>query len=166
MNIFVLDLNHEQNVQYYIDRHIVKQIVESGQMLCTARKIVGDGCGKYRITHKNHPCNIWLRQSSENYKWLCELALAMSNEYNFRYGKRHKTTDVILDCYNNIPKVNGEFTLPPSCMKENFIVGENVVDNYRNYYIYDKVFDKNGKLMAKWTKRLKPDWFKDIYGML
>jgi len=159
LNIFVLDLDHRTNVSYYIDKHIVKQTLEAAQLLCSARNVVGDGKGQYKTAHKNHPCTIWARTSSANYRWLCELGIEIGNEYTFRYGKRHKSLDVILDCYCNIPSVDGLFTLPPSCMKPEFIIGDNVVENYRNYYIKGKQIDKNGKSMLKWTKRERPWWY-------
>lgn len=162
MNIFVLDLDHKINVQYYIDKHVVKQITEAAQMLCTARKLVGDGGGKYKITHANHPCNVWVRQSKANYQYLCELGVAIGHEYTHRYNKKHKSLAVIYDCYNHIPDICGEFTLPPSCMKEEFIVGDNVVENYRNYYRLGKRVDKRGRSMLKWTNRTVPEWFGNI----
>lgn len=166
MNIFLLDLDLNKNVEYYIDKHSNKMVVETGQLLCTARNLVGDGKGIYRTTHPNHPCNVWLRQSEDNYRWLCELGIKIAEEYTFRYGKRHKSQDVIEDCYRNVPRIGGSFTLPPSCMDESFIIGDDVVNNYRNYYIRDKVFDNRERIMAKWTKRNRPSWFIDIYGVL
>lgn len=166
MNIFLLDENHSKNVEYYVDAHVVKQILETAQLLCTARRLRGDLNAEYRATHINHPCSLWVRQSSKNYEWLCELGMAMSEEYAYRYGKEHKSSYVILDCYNSVPNIPGEFTTPVSCMDDKYIVSKDPVENYRNYYINDKVFDKNGRLMAKWTKRNRPDWFVDKYNVL
>ena len=160
MNIFVLDLDHKTNVSYYINKHVVKMVTETAQILCTARNLVGDGKGKYRVTHQNHPCCIWARESSENYKWLCELGIEIANEYTYRYGKQHKSLDVILDCYTNIPNLGGKFRVPPSCMSDEYIVSNDVVENYRNYYIKAKQCDKNGNSMLQWTKRERPWWFK------
>lgn len=165
MNIFLLDFDLKKNAEYYIDKHCNKMIIETAQLLCTARNLVGDGKGIYRTTHKNHPCSIWARQSSDNYRFLCDLGIHIAEEYTFRYGKRHKSLDVIEDCYRNVPQIGGDFTLPPSCMDSSFIVGD-VVSNYRNYYMRDKVFDNRGRIMAKWTKRQRPSWFLDIYGVL
>ena len=159
MNIFVLDLDHKTNASYYIDRHCSKMVLETAQLLSTSRNLAGDGMGKYKTTHKNHPCSVWLRQSKHNYKWLCELGIAIGNEYTYRYGKYHKSLEVILDCYNHIPDIDGEFTLPPACMGEEFIVSDNVVSNYRNYYIKAKQVDKSGRSMLKWTRRDRPWWF-------
>jgi hypothetical protein len=165
MNIFVLDKSQLNNVQYYIDAHVIKQVLETAQILCTVRHSIGDHNAEYRATHIHHPCTIWAGQSSKNYEWLCELGLTIAQEYSYRYGKDHKSADIILDCYNSIPDIPGELTDSPTCMADKFIISNSLVDNYRNYYINDKVFDKSGNLMAKWTKRSRPDWFIDKYGV-
>ena len=40
MNIFVLDKNPIKAAQQHCDKHVVKMIVESGQMLSTAHRIL------------------------------------------------------------------------------------------------------------------------------
>ena len=47
MNIFVLDRNPEIAAQQQCDKHVVKMILESAQMLCTAhRELDGDHCDR------------------------------------------------------------------------------------------------------------------------
>ena len=41
MNIFVLDKTPEMSAKYHCDKHVVKMILESGQMLCTAHWTLG-----------------------------------------------------------------------------------------------------------------------------
>ena len=36
MNIFVLDLDPQKAAEYHCNKHVVKMILESAQMLCTA----------------------------------------------------------------------------------------------------------------------------------
>jgi len=48
----------------------------------------------FRPVHLHHPCTIWVRTSIANYMWLTELALAIANEYEYRFkatskGKPH-----------------------------------------------------------------------------
>lgn len=38
---------------------------------------------------------------------------------------------------------------------------DDVVEAYRNYYNREKHYDKNGKNMFIWTKRIKPEWLND-----
>ena len=70
MNIFILDENIEAAVQYTCDKHVVKMITESVQMLSSAMWHVGLE-GPYKQTHINHPCTVWTRESMQNYMWQC-----------------------------------------------------------------------------------------------
>jgi len=36
MNLFVLDLDHDKNAEYHVDKHVVKMILEACEMLCMA----------------------------------------------------------------------------------------------------------------------------------
>lgn len=61
MNIFVLDYNPERAAEYHCDKHVIKMILESAQMLCTAiNEIVGIQITLYKSTHKNHSCSLWV----------------------------------------------------------------------------------------------------------
>ena len=103
MNIFFLDWDPEVCAQYHVDKHVVKMILESCQLLYTCHwTALADGTPEYlastpngtgyKPTHRNHPCSIWLRESLDNYLWLLRLARALVDEYHFRYGddKVHK----------------------------------------------------------------------------
>jgi glycosyltransferase involved in cell wall biosynthesis len=46
------------------------------------------------LTHKNHPCAVWARNSLSNWKWLKESTLALYKEYQFRYNKIHKSGEL------------------------------------------------------------------------
>lgn len=58
-----------------------KIIVESVQMLSTAHRVLdgddsADNLDCIKATHKNHPSSVWVRQSSQHYAWLQQLAMA------------------------------------------------------------------------------------------
>jgi hypothetical protein len=40
----------------------------------------------FRPVHLHHPCTVWTRTSLANYMWLTELALAIANEYDYRFA--------------------------------------------------------------------------------
>ena len=84
MNIFVLDTDIEICSQYHADQHVVKMILESAQMLCTVLNKNGIRA-PYRSTHSNHPCTLWAGASLENWRWLRDLALALNQEYRYRF---------------------------------------------------------------------------------
>jgi hypothetical protein len=95
MNIFVLADTPEESAQLQGDKHVIKMILESAQMLCSAFE---PGSAPYKRTHYNHPCSVWARKSEANYSWLVSHAFALCAEYTRRYGRRHKTEDVIEWC--------------------------------------------------------------------
>ncbi len=60
-------------------------------------------------------CSIWVRESLSNYLYLCDLGLELCKEYTYRYGKRHKSQDVIEWCVTNKLNICDKgFTEPPS----------------------------------------------------
>ena len=87
MNIFVLDSDVRKCARYHADQHVIKMILESTQMLCTALHRHGVDA-PYKPTHRNHPCTLWAGDSLANWKWLRRLALALNDEYRYRFGDR------------------------------------------------------------------------------
>jgi len=163
MNIFYLDRDPVIAAQMMCDKHVVKMILESAQMLCTAHRVL-DGeeyankMGLYKMAHKNHPSTIWVRTSFHNYRWLWQHMCALMKEYTYRYGKTHATSrlrDALLRPPKNISlsDAGGD---PPQCMPD-YCKGEDTVLAYQNYYI----LEKSG--FAKWTKREAPVFFVEKY---
>jgi hypothetical protein len=154
MNIFFLDFDTQKCAQYHCDKHVVKMILETAQLLCGAHHVTG-GNAQYKLSHKNHPCAIWTRESLSNYLYLCDLGLELCKEYTYRYGRRHKSQDVIEWCVTNKPNINDiGFTTPPKAMPDEYKVMD-VVESYRNYYMGAK------KDFAVWKNRDTPEWFSN-----
>jgi hypothetical protein len=157
MNIFFLDENPKLSAQYHVDKHVVKMILETAQLLCGVHHSVNPSSPQqvpYKLSHKNHPCSIWARESLSNYLYLCELGLELGKEYTYRYGKKHKSIEVIEWCIVNKPNIPDiGFTKPAMAMPDEFKV-DSVVESYRNYYMGAK------KELASWKKREKPLWFR------
>ncbi len=152
MNIFLLDRDIGLNVQYHCDKHVVKMILESAQLLSSVHHMQGNPQG-YTLTHKKHPCAMWARYSQENYDWLLEFTLTLGDEYTYRYGKIHKSIGVV----ENLPHPNLPYlglTEHPKCVADDLKHIEDVVEAYRVYYIRDKGY------MCKWTDRNIPEWFE------
>ena len=91
MNIFYLHQDPHEAAKLQYNKHVVKMILESAQMLCTAHHcVMGDDADvPYKMAHKNHPSTIWARRSADNYTWLYHHFVALSKEYTKRYGKEH-----------------------------------------------------------------------------
>jgi hypothetical protein len=154
MNIFFLDFDTEKCAKYHCDKHVVKMILETAQLLCGVHHIVGN-TAPYKLSHKNHPCAIWTRTSLSNYLYLCDLGLELCKEYMYRYGKRHKSQDVIEWCLINKPSIHDvDFTTPPLAMGDEFKIENDVIESYRNYYREGK------KLIVSWKNRDIPSWFQ------
>ena len=153
MNIFVLDYNPIKAAQMQCDKHVVKMPLESAQILCSA---FPKGKAPYKRTHYNHPCSVWARKSKENFEWLVRHGIALCDEYTYRYGKNHKSKEVILWCLKNIKKLKFENTKRTRfelCFDEKHHLG-NAVASYREYYRREK------KKIAQWQKsRQPPAWF-------
>jgi hypothetical protein len=153
MNIFVLDLEPRKCAEYHMDKHAVKMILETSQILCGVHWVTG-GESPYKLSHKNHPCSIWARECYENYVWLCDLGVELCKEYTFRYGKRHKSQDVIEWCIVNKPNIpiKGDITPFALAMPDECKVG-GVVESYRKYYMTSK------RELAVWKNRETPYWY-------
>ena len=82
MNIFYLDNNPVKAAQVQYNKHVVKMILESAQMLCTAHHHYDNGHNvPYKKAHYNHPSTIWCRQNASQYKWLYDHMVALGKEY-------------------------------------------------------------------------------------
>ena len=151
MNIFFLDFDTKKCAEYHCDKHVVKMILETAQLLCGVHWI-NESEAPYKLSHKNHPCSIWVRESLSNYLYLCDLGLELSKEYTYRYGKRHKSQDIIEWCLSNKPIIKDiGFTTPPKAMPDEYKV-DDVVESYRNYYRGGK------KDILVWKTGYKPEW--------
>ena len=184
MNIFVLDKNPVVAAQLQCDKHVVKMIVESAQMLSTAHRML-DGqeykapskSGKrmvkkwklknhddviYSAVHMGHPCTVWTMESSENYKWHYEHFLALCDEYTYRYDKTHKTDRILRDILSvmpvNMPQKNTltEFKLAMKANPECIALGD-PVKAYQAFYQ-----TKQTRFNMVWTRRDVPDWFQRV----
>jgi len=161
MNIFFLDSCPVNSAQYLCDKHVVKMVLESAQLLSTAWRLLNKDFITdsifYKITHKNHPCSVWVRNNSANYNWVCKHALALCYEYKYRYNKNHKCYPIIVLANLNRPQFKIYTTYiskPPLAMPDKY-KSENYVRSYRDYYLGEKM------KFAKWTKRNIPFWIKE-----
>lgn len=179
MNVFYLHEDPKWCAQWAVDSHCVKMILEAAQLLSTAHRVLdgveytdktatGRNVKRWRLpddredilysaTHINHPCARWVRESKHNYDWLWQYLIHHCDEYHHRYGKIHKVDrdgllDRLVDAPNNIPNIG--FTSPPSAMDAKYIISEDPIINYRNYY------EQGKKHLHKWKNRERPWWLK------
>lgn len=161
MNIFYLSDCPIEAAQSQCDKHVVKMILESAQMLCTAHHSHPTDATRpekfYKQTHTNHPSNKWVRGCTENYNWLCLHAMALCSEYTYRYGKIHASEPIIWWCLNNIPNIPVlPITKMPQCMPDEFKT-DCSIEAYRSFYN----IDKRQSFKCVWTKRNEPKWWSE-----
>jgi hypothetical protein len=177
MNIFYLHNDPVECAKLHNDKHVVKMILEYGQLMSTAHRVL-DGTEYYartannrrikrwlledyerenilwKASHISHPSGIWTRKTDSNYRWLHSLWENLLEEYTFRYGKFHsaeRMRKVFQRLPDNIPA--GPFTEPTPAMPDKYKVPSDSIQSYKNYYIGDK------QHLASWKKRFVPNWY-------
>ena len=167
MNIFILDPKPEIAAIMQCDKHVVKMVLETAQLLSTAHHELSETHGYsvdkdelYKRTHKNHPCAIWVRTCPENYDWTYHHLIALLDEYTHRYGRTHKTSRLVFILRNNPfggvvgDPIDAVSYSAPKCMPDD-LKKDGVVESYRSLYNEEKY------KIAKWAKtRPQPKWFK------
>jgi len=157
MNIFYINADPITAARELADDHIRKMQIESAQMCSVAHWVTGS-IAPYKQSHTNHPSTKWVRESIQHYRWLIQHGLEICVEFEKRYGKRHKTQDVLewlRDNEPNLPDV--KFVDPPQCMPNEFKQSD-TIQAYRMFYIEDKVKIKQ----LKWNKlNNKPTWINE-----
>ncbi len=151
MNIFALDYCPQQAARFHCDKHVVKMILETAQMLCSVRSKLGFAT-PYKPTHASHPCTIWAGKSKQNYSWLVELGFELCSEYFYRYGRIHATQQ-ILERVKEAPcnLTSSELTPFEQCMPDDY-KQKNPVDAYKLFYSRDKIS------FCSYTRRAAPEW--------
>lgn len=181
MNIFILDKDPITSAQLQCDKHVVKMIVESAQMLSTAHRML-DGTmerrpsksGKmmvkywkldderenvlYKAVHTGHPCTVWTMESNNNYNWHYVHFVALCDEYKYRYGKTHATDTLLRDALKTPPRnipitYKTPFKLAMQSNPE--CMFDDPVKSYRAFYQ-----TKQDRFKMVWTKREVPSWFE------
>jgi len=173
MNIFVLDRDPKIAAYQMCDKHVVKMILESAQMLsavldCQYKNkhrskddepvIERFGLPGYPKAHTKHPCTLWVRASKQNDMWLVKHMRALCFEYFKRYNKFHK-----YDAYPLLYEAQlkyCEFEQPCATEFVQAITNKELhrddpVEAYREYYRKEKAH------FCTWKHGDIPEWFSN-----
>jgi len=172
MNIFYLDEDAKTSAEMHLDKHCSKMLVEYAQLMSTAHRVL-DGTeyydknkigskikrwrhendALYKASHVNHPSNVWLRQSINNYTFLYEMWCHLHDEFVIRYGKDHMSYVKLKEVLKNPPQNCGDspFTQPTQAMPDD-VKHSDSITAYRNYY------NKYKRHIAAW-KTVTPSWY-------
>lgn len=150
MNIFYVHEDPEVAAQMLCDKHVVKMTLETAQILSTTLN------GPYRPTHARHPSVLW---AATQPGWVIRHFKALLSEYTLRYGRQHKSGEILPALLRNAPQGQPDtFSPPPLCMPEAYH-GPDPVEAYRTYYAADKAS------IARWERgRPAPLWFTEMVG--
>ena len=153
MNIFHLSRDLELSARYHCNSHVCKMLVEYVQLLSAANRLSGLDEG-YKLTHKNHPCAVWIRESVDNWKYLRDLTSELNKEfkYRFKHSANHKSFEMMQSLsVPKLPRIG--LTVPPKCMPDDAKV-DGVIASYRNYYRIHKqhILCYTGRPLPKFLK--------------
>lgn len=167
MNIFFLHSNPRKCARWHCDKHVVKMLLETCQLLYTCHWMINGGADMasaplrvgteqkgYKKAHWNHPCSKWVRLSAFHYLWLATLGQELLREYKFRYnGKSHLCEPHIDWLIHHIPTglINNGWIDPFLAMPDIYKCGD-AIASYRRYYIGAK------SSILSYTGRHKPHW--------
>lgn len=185
MNIFILSEDPIEAAQLQCDKHVVKMIVESAQMLSTVHRMLDGKMERrpskkgsmlqyfkldderedvlYKACHYNHPSTVWTRESCCNYTWHYNHFIALCDEYTYRYGKIHSTDSklrkVLKALPNNIARtrVRTPYKLAMSSNPECIVNDLGGTNAVESYRNFYQTKKERFKMI--WTKRNVPEWF-------
>jgi len=180
VNIFVLDNDPDTAARMMCDKHVVKMIVESGQMLSTVWRVLdGEEYTElsannrrikrwklpyelfeemlYKASFVGHPCTQWAMENQKNYYWLAEHGYSLCKEYTRRYKKTHKAEDMISYMrYRKPANIKEADSMTPfaQAMPDEY-KNEDAVKAYRAYYLGEKTG------FAEWKNAETPSWYEE-----
>jgi hypothetical protein len=183
LNIFYLHNDPKICAEMHVDKHCVKMILETAQLLSTAHRVldgiqvtglsptgrkrtsyvipdIGDKKDPrqdilYSATHINHPSAVWCRHSALNYSWLHSLLVRLCEEYTYRYGKIHK-------CFT-IGLVH-KLAMPPKNIQHLDFTEPTpaMPDQYKvpgnSVQSYHNYYNGEKQRMFSWKHRSVPEW--------
>ena len=154
MNIFYLDHDPHVAAQAHCDKHVLKMILESCQLLGNAHHLLAPTTVPiYKPTHLSHPCTKWVIQSSDHYLWLSRLTHSLLLEYTHRYGKRHASYMVWSWLADHLPPLpRTDQPKPPPQVMPAIYHQEDTVQAYRAYY--------HSKTFLTYKHRVPPEWLR------
>ena len=157
VNIFYLDKDPKIAAKYHCDKHVVKMILETAQVLSAVHHRYHMPA-PYKETHKNHPSVLWAGETWNNYAWLWRLGMELCKEYTRRYKKKHKCQWLLENDLRLPPPgipIDEPFTDPPMCMPDEYKTFDDTVEAYKNYYRGAKAY------MAVWKYSDKPTFMEN-----
>lgn len=190
MNIFILSeereplVHYQQQAQYHIDKHVVKMIAESTQMLVTVLAAqprhlkqldklaswphIADNlpCKPLSASTTKHPCTGWTASRIEHFNYLACLALQLCHEHRYRYplSAEHAYMPWLQALVSTLTV---DFNLgPTAALPTQFAIAVKdankrsiAADHANALDTYRRYYVRDKRSFATWKKRMKPMWF-------
>lgn len=171
MNIFATSPYDTVAARDLDDVRLRKMILETAQLVATALRERFQLDTQYKSTHKNHPCNVWARESTGNLQWLIDYGLLLHYESITRFGKTHKSGEVLGDqaslfaAFCSVHENTKEDMTPfANCARRTDLDLDfthlPVHDAYRAYLNARWALDKK---RPKWTNTHPPAWANYVW---
>jgi hypothetical protein len=168
MNIFTSDIDPRKAALALDDKRVVKMLLESAQILSSAI-FLNSGLQHpeiYRPGFLGHPCVIWASQTLGNWQWLYEHFLALCEEYQYRYGRTHKTLQIapaLKELSSWIPQKT-EITPFANCARAEKlgIDFKHMQEVPQAYRLYLQARWANDRRIPTWTGRGAPQWYSEM----
>jgi len=188
MNIFLLSYERKahkhflEQAAYHCDKHVIKMIAESTQMLVTAMSSPSFTlrnsyqlpscqpsqlpCKALATSHANHPCVRWTAASINHVHYLVRLAIALCNEKKKRWPIKadHVYETWLHDLNQDLFRLGFEdydplpmdfaVAVKDDVLRSTATPHHQAVAIYRSYYVADKA------AMATWKKVMTPIWYQ------
>ena len=152
MNIFLLDWDVPTCAKYHCDKHVVKMILESTQMLSSVNTKYESDLAPYKPVHQKHPCTLLACETVVNYNHLLYLSKELCKEYTYRYGKVHKCQNVIAKIGQPPVKLTTRGNTAPAQAMPDIYKNTDPIQAYREYYLHEK------QRFAVWKNRPIPSF--------
>lgn len=174
MNIFYLDHDPVIAAQCQHDRHVIKMISETTQLLSAWADQYKDAPDEdlanfvevyqevewTRLAYQTHPCTKWLLEGPGNVHWLVRHLHGLVTEYDYRYGKAdsfpraRQMLKILYPWFEQYVMINNScpVAVMPDEYKPEKREREEVMWAYRKYYNAEKLKGN------KYTKRAPPEW--------
>ena len=182
MNIFALHNDPKEAARMMCDKHVIKMIIETAQILsCVLDKRYRKDCKsetdtlqpserlglpQYPKAHAKHPCTLWAMESKANFNWLRKHLRELCWQYSVRYPNRNGSmkahslewTAMVYDAQADYLEFDKQRRTPfAQAMPVEYKNPEDPVGAYRTYYLMDKTF-------AQWKRVETPSWY--AYGRI
>ncbi len=154
MNIFVTHKSPVLCARNLDNRRLKQSIRDMAQLLSTVHHIAGGSRSKALMepANRTHPCTIWVRESSGNYRWTFRYFAALCTEFQSREGQTHELWRVYKNILDRVPKK------VPEGARTDFVNCSDypdldVIEGYRKTLKDKWASDKNA---PKWGDRTDP----------